>query len=549
MSSPIATEQRDSQEPQRSALDVGLVSLIVGLATAAGFLAQFLERGSLLRAPFAVPLWALAAGFALSERWIIHMPIRRSTHTLTLSEIVFVVALLFGGPLVALMAQVIGGAIGLTIDVVVPWERKFFNVANYALSACVGALFFQFTTSRGGLSTQAWLAAIGASLVMSACSLGGIAAAMSVTQQRPATEQLVAMFKAGLTATGIDAALGVLMVITLWQSPVAALLFVPLIGGMFLSARTFVEQRRHRERLEVLHDLTATLLETSNVEDGLRHVLDKILAIFVCEHADVRLAGMDSGGRGFDGQQGMIEWNDGQGHYGLSLPLMLDAKQVSSNRLVLQGRLVSAGPFTKEEKSFAEMIAQHLSMMLRHAKLVDALAAVRQEIRVDPLTGIGNRRQLQESFERAQDDAQESTLVTLDLDGFKNVNDRFGHDTGDTVLVAVARSLRANVSTTDVPVRLGGDEFGVLVVGDGHRDRAADLAERLRLDLTLSFDETLPEPVGASLGVASAVTGEGLRDLLRRADLAMYQAKRAGKGRVVVSGPASTSDVDESSRA
>jgi diguanylate cyclase (GGDEF)-like protein len=538
-----------TQEPlsAKRALDAGFVALVIALATGTGLVVEFLKAGALMRPPFVLPLWVLVVGFALSERWIIHIPIRRSSHTLTLSEIVYVVGLLFAGPRVVVLAHVIGGAIGLVADTVVPWDRKLFNVANYAFSSSVGALCFQLiTTTARGLNSRVWLAAFFASLVMSVLSLGGIAAAMTVTGHRPARDQLLAMSKAGLSASLIDGSLGALVAVTLWLSPLAALLFLPLVAAIFLSTRTFVEQSRHRTRLEFLHELTATLLKTSRVDDGLRHVLDKILAIFVCDQADIVSSSVTVIGSGIvDPNAGIIEWRAGDGRYAMSLPLAVDLESATSKRLVLQGRLVSAGPFADDEKSFAEMIADHLSMMLRHSKLVDNLAAANHEVRVDPLTRIGNRRQLQESFEHAQVDGQASTLVTLDLDGFKHVNDRFGHDTGDSVLVAVARSIRANITGDDVPVRLGGDEFGILVIGDGHRDRAADLAERLRLDLAMSFDETMPEPVGASLGVATSVPGEALRDLLRRADHAMYRAKHAGKGRVVIGGDDVTIDINQ----
>jgi diguanylate cyclase (GGDEF)-like protein len=532
----------------KRAVDASFVALVIALAAGTGLIAGFLHGGTLVRPPFAVPVWVLVAGFALSERWIVHIPIRRSTHTLTLSEIVYVVGLVFAGPRLVVVAHIIGGGIGLIADAVVPWDRKVFNVVNYALSGAIGALFYQLVAGSGpGLSSRVWIAALSASLIMSVFSLAGIAAAMTVTGQRPPNDQLIVMGKAGLSASLIDGSLGALVAVTLWHSPIATILFLPLVAAIFFSTRTFIEQRQHRTRLEFLHELTATLLKTSSVDDGLRHVLDKILTIFVCDQAEIMSPLPAHGSAVVDPNAGVIEWRMGDGRYAMSLPLAVDSESLNAKRLVLQGRLLSAGPFANDEKSFAEMIADHLSMMLRHSKLVDNLAAANHEVRIDPLTRIGNRRQLQESFEQSQSDGHESTLVTLDLDGFKHVNDRFGHDTGDSVLVAVARSIRANISDVDVPVRLGGDEFGVLVIGDGHRDRAADLAERLRLDLTLSFDETMPEPVGASLGVATSVPGEALRELLRRADHAMYRAKHAGKGRVIIGSDYEHTEVSESS--
>jgi diguanylate cyclase (GGDEF)-like protein len=144
--------------------------------------------------------------------------------------------------------------------------------------------------------------------------------------------------------------------------------------------------------------------------------------------------------------------------------------------------------------------------------------------RVDELTGIGNRRAFLESLAGRDDEVM--TLVIIDLDRFKRINDRFGHDVGDAALVEVARVLTASVQPGDVVARLGGDEFTVVLRG-ALDDRAATV-EALRAGL-----RRVPVPaddcavcLSASVGVAEHTEGDPLKTL-RRADQLLLQSKSA----------------------
>ena len=155
--------------------------------------------------------------------------------------------------------------------------------------------------------------------------------------------------------------------------------------------------------------------------------------------------------------------------------------------------------------------------------------------RTDPLTGLGNRRRLEEATARLllRQEGPLSVLF-LDLDGFKGVNDGRGHLFGDQLLVEIADRLRSGVRADDLVVRLGGDEFAVLV--PGLATHASDVARRLQAAMRVPVQLTgRPVTVTASIGVATSGTA-GRRDaeeLLRNADLAMYQAKATGRNCVV----------------
>ncbi|TDU04041.1 PAS domain S-box-containing protein/diguanylate cyclase (GGDEF)-like protein [Streptomyces sp. 846.5] len=133
--------------------------------------------------------------------------------------------------------------------------------------------------------------------------------------------------------------------------------------------------------------------------------------------------------------------------------------------------------------------------------------------------------------------AEGVAVLFLDLDGFKAVNDSAGHQVGDELLVQAARRLQDTVRTGDTVARLGGDEFAVLLTGLD-QEQAAEVAERLRAALSAPYwigSEELG--VAASIGIAFAEPGITPARLLRNADLAMYQAKKNGKGRVAVYDP------------
>ncbi|MHB8798665.1 MAG: sensor domain-containing diguanylate cyclase [Thermoanaerobaculia bacterium] len=174
------------------------------------------------------------------------------------------------------------------------------------------------------------------------------------------------------------------------------------------------------------------------------------------------------------------------------------------------------------------------------ARLHAANEVIERLARTDPLTLLANRRGLEEAIAHERDRAERTgeplSVVALDLDLFKRVNDTWGHGVGDRLLSAVGEALRAGVRPYDVAARLGGEEF-LLVLPATHRERAAHVAERLRARLAQLVVEGLPERVTASGGVAEHARGETTEALLARADAALYEAKRLGRDRIVVAPP------------
>ncbi len=172
----------------------------------------------------------------------------------------------------------------------------------------------------------------------------------------------------------------------------------------------------------------------------------------------------------------------------------------------------------------------------RVALLEAELLTSRHEASLDPLTHVANRR----SFDRTYREWTKPTgsgfvMAVFDIDGFKAINDAFGHAAGDRALVAVAQALKASVRSQDLVARMGGDEFVVLVADLTLRQADARLRSMVASVATSRLTAG-PDPNSfctVSCGAAEFSAGDTPASLIQRADEALYQAKRAGKNRVV----------------
>lgn len=170
-------------------------------------------------------------------------------------------------------------------------------------------------------------------------------------------------------------------------------------------------------------------------------------------------------------------------------------------------------------------------------------AELRQLARTDPLTGLANRRVFTETVEveflRFKRFASPAALLMIDVDHFKAVNDRHGHEVGDNALIALAKILETSARGTDLAARFGGEEFVVLLAGTS-APGAVETAERIREAAAAIVIDSPFGPFGftVSIGVTEFITGDGAWTIaLRRADQALYDAKAAGRDRVMTIPP------------
>ena len=244
---------------------------------------------------------------------------------------------------------------------------------------------------------------------------------------------------------------------------------------------------------------------------------------------DLMMPGMD----GFQVMEGLKEIEtDGY------LPVLALTAQPAHKLRALQ---CGAKDFISKPFDLAEVLMRVRNMLevrllheaaRNHGKMLESLALK------DPLTGLANRRLLAERMSMALSHARRNTstmaVVYLDLDGFKQVNNTLGHDAGDALLKMVAERLVATVREEDTVARLGGDEFIIALWHLSGTDAAATVARKLIDAVAQPYDfgaRTVSITTSAGIGIYP-VHGEDADTLMKSADLALYEAKRAGQERL-----------------
>ncbi len=197
------------------------------------------------------------------------------------------------------------------------------------------------------------------------------------------------------------------------------------------------------------------------------------------------------------------------------------------------------------EMDFLGLFAKQIEMAIT---IADLFQAVRDQAVTDALTGLYNRRYFEESLEkevqRAKRQQQPFSIIGIDLDFLKKINDTYGHFYGDLAIKTIADVLKANARSVDVPARIGGEEFDVLLPGIAS-DGAMIAAERIRSAIEKTEIETIGHITG-SLGVATYFEHtENVDELLELTDQAMYTSKRNGRNRVTLAKPVSETSWQE----
>ena len=221
-----------------------------------------------------------------------------------------------------------------------------------------------------------------------------------------------------------------------------------------------------------------------------------------------------------------------RGHHSVSYALSHEGEHLGElifrrNQRLLEDELVQL-----------EALLATLLYPMRNALLYRA--ATRSALR-DPLTETGNRVAMDQTLQREIDMARRHmnplSLLMLDIDHFKKINDTHGHATGDTVLRAVAGAIKSQLRNVDMVFRFGGEEFLILLSNTG-RDAAGMVGERLRKAAQAQdyWADTTRVELTVSLGCSTLLAAESAESLLRRADNALYVAKREGRNRLAMAG-------------
>ncbi|WP_448211621.1 diguanylate cyclase domain-containing protein [Colwellia sp. MEBiC06753] len=198
--------------------------------------------------------------------------------------------------------------------------------------------------------------------------------------------------------------------------------------------------------------------------------------------------------------------------------------------------------FTEHDSELLTFVAQHISTaIMRRDEYINEQAykdALEYSANHDVLTGLPNRAFFNDFLKRVntdflQDTNQRFSLMFIDLDGFKSVNDTLGHQYGDMLLKEVSSILKSLIRNNDIAARYAGDEFVLLVRNVGEKKCAIDIANRINKELSepIILDGNSIK-IGASIGIVnSAIEYKDIKDLIIAADKAMYESKRSGKGK------------------
>ncbi|KQO69018.1 diguanylate cyclase [Methylobacterium sp. Leaf469] len=272
---------------------------------------------------------------------------------------------------------------------------------------------------------------------------------------------------------------------------------------------TLYETYLDGERLARAAERTSSTV-LSEIE-GVMEVLDLSLGSTAQYGESLRILSDDLGGSGLDRAR----------VHEIVGALVATTREVTSNNRALEARMRES---RKEIESLRE-----------------TLEATRLESLTDPLTGLSNRKQFEESLhamvEESVADRAPASLIVIDVDFFKRFNDVYGHLTGDQVLRLVALVMREHITARATLARFGGEEFGILLPGTD-RAEACVLAEKVRASVMgrdlvkRSTGESLGK-ITISLGVAAARSTDTAVSLLERADQCMFRAKRDGRNRTV----------------
>jgi diguanylate cyclase (GGDEF)-like protein len=555
-----------------------LIALITG-TTVALYLGVVRHMPSYTQA-VQVPWWALAIGFAATEVFVIHAHIRGSAHTLSLSELPLVVGLLLSAPQELVIAQAAGPVLVLLFVRGSSPVKVAFNIAQFALTATLAVIVLHaLMPPPAEIGPGVWTATFAAVAAASLVAAGLVLAVIALAEGSLPSVEVLRMLGADLVVSLTNTSIGLVGATLIAQDWHAGWLIIPPAAVLMLAYRAYLSEHTKHRSLDFLYGVARSLSRAPDVETALVDLLERTRESFRVRTAEIILfgAGGDLPLRTSLDVAGATQTMQPVGHE-LATALrasLRDERAVVVDRelappalaaylaeqgiaeaaiapvpgetrlvgVMLLGDRLGADPdFTASDLRLFETRARHACMSLEFDRLEQAIRRMRElqgalerQAYRDPLTDLANRalfmRRVHESLARPRGT---STVLFLDLDDFKRINDHAGHAAGDAVLIAAGERIRRCVRPLDLAARLGGDEFAVLLE-DADERHGEDVAHRI----VALLSEAVPiagQPcwVRASIGIASAGTGSGMDadDLMRHADIAMYRAKEAGKGQV-----------------
>jgi diguanylate cyclase (GGDEF)-like protein len=516
-----------------------------------------------------MPVWVvvlLAIGTAFM---VFDVEFRSESYTFTFSEMVLVLGLFFATPVGLVAGRLAGELLFLTIRERQPLRKLTMNLsAVFAETVVLLTVQQALSGEMNVLKPASWAVAL---VAVVAAETVGFAAVATAVRWHGGPLTFGSILQIGLVTAPANTSLTLVIGVLLDVQPSA----VPLLGGvavfLLLTYRAHSSLRQRYESLSLLYDFTHLVSGVREPDAVLDAMLSQAKDLLRAERAEFWLF------TGADSCRRYVVDDAGQSSTVLTLPAPLRAvltpEFVSSREarmfprghtsersaavlaelgardaliapiveggsligfVVASNRLSDIYTFVSQDARMFATLASHAGVALQNGRLIIRLheqARQREhEARHDPLTGLPNRVLFADRLNRRFEDldaAGEIVIALMDLDGFKEINDTLGHQSGDKVLVQVADRLRSATDDATLVVRLGGDEFGLLA-GSGARPADIEvMCRHIRAAVAEPMEiDGIRVTMGVSIGLAVSPTdGENAETLIKRADVAMYSAK------------------------
>ncbi|GAA2844785.1 hypothetical protein Acy02nite_45920 [Actinoplanes cyaneus] len=547
------TGTNDDKTDQRLRLLVGLVVMLA--AGAAALWAVYAVRVPDPRPP-ALVLVLLCAAVIATNRLRVYVRVRSSTFGTTWGEVPVLVGLVLLPPVWVLLCAAVAQAV-LRTAIRAGARKTAFSVAKEALTVSAAAAVFLAFGIRPHLTTPDLpVAALVVGLLAYALVDDVVFAPILAMNSQLSIGWALRQNLVGKIISHLGQMIACLIV--LWvlatDANVMLLLVVPLVVAcMHLWQSRTTRTRQERESWQRLAKATDEL-NAVDLDQVLHSATTRAAQIFSAAEAaiDLTAGGADRTVRATESQvlsdSALVRGTPTPGETTVDLRAHDGGMRVGVLRLRFGGTVRLTEVEQYKLRTFASAVCTAIRNAQAYAELARIAAENEHAATHDPLTGLPNRRQLYERAGRLFTDTGHDGLVALlliDLNHFKEVNDTLGHAAGDDVLREVARRLSGAAEAGDLVARLGGDEFAVLLAGlptpalAGHRAAAMLSALEPEIDV-----DGMLITVEAAGGIALAAGAGSVEELMRRADIAMYQAKRAGEPTTIYAHARDTADVD-----
>ncbi len=550
--------------------------LATGLTIASALILTRLDLDVVPTTEWTMPAWVVALLAIGAAFLVFDVEFRSETYTFTFSEMVLILGLFFATPLSLVIGRLGGELLFLTVRERQPLRKLVMNLSAFFAETVVLLMVQQALLSPLDIRQPlSWLVAL---LAVLAAEIVGFAAVATAVRWHGGPLTFRSILQIGLVTAPANTSLTLVIGILLDVQPSA----VPLLGGvavfLLLTYRAHSSLRQRYESLSLLYDFTHLVSGVREPDAVLDAMLTQAKDLLRAERAEFwLLTGTDSCRRYVVNDSGhtsttpdlpsalgavltdeFAERRDARvfargrtDDESVAVLAELDARDAMMAPIVegdaLIGFVVTANrlsdiySFAAQDARMFATLASHAGVALQNGRLIirlhDQARQREHEARHDPLTGLANRvrfaDRLAERFDGGGSDDQ-IVIALMDLDGFKEINDTLGHQSGDQVLVEVADRLRSAVDDSTLVVRLGGDEFGLLGASSARPSAVASMCRRIRSAVAEPMEiDGIVVTMGVSIGLAVAPDdGDNAETLMRRADVAMYSAKSGRDGGV-----------------